>query len=198
MSLHSKWFAALVLAGAVTAPVDVLAQAFGIGPRLSFVRSEVGSSGPATRLVGGTLRLRSSRHVALEAALDYRADYTADRTSRVRQSPLQVSLLLFPIRSTISPYLLAGMGLYTEHADSLNPAGAVLETTMTRKTGSHLGVGAELLLARHAALFVDYRLRFVKFGTAEPDAEPIDIPGLRSLELSHRGTMWTSGMAFYF
>lgn len=198
MDFHGKWFAGLVLAGAVWAPADAAAQAFALGPRVSFVHSEAGSAAPATRMVGGTMRLRSSRHVALEAALDYRSDYSADRMSRVRQSPLQASLLLFPVRSTISPYLLAGMGLYTENVDSLSPAGIVLETTMTRRTGSHIGVGAELFLARHAAFFVDYRFRFVTFGRSDPEAEPINIPGLRNLKLSHRGTMWTSGMAFYF
>ena len=90
------------------------------------------------------------------------------------------------------------MGLYTEHTDTLSSTGVVLESTMTRKTGSHIGIGAEFLLARHAALFVDYRFRFVTFGAGDPGAEPIDIPGLRSLKLSHRGTMWTSGVAFYF
>jgi len=188
----------LLFIAALSLPAVGGAQTFAVGPRLSFVHSDTAPSSPATRLVGGTMRLRSSRHVVLEAALDYRADYSVDRTSRVRQSPLQASLLLFPVRARVSPYLLAGVGLYTEHTDSLSPTGVVLESAMTRRTGSHLGIGAELFLARHAALFVDYRFRFVKFGASASDGEPINIPGLRSLNLSHRGTMWTSGLAFYF
>lgn len=198
MSFHSRSCGALLLVSLLCLPAGAAAQAFALGPRLSFVHSEPGSAAPATRLVGATMRLRSSRHVALEAALDYRADYSADRASRVRQSPLQASLLLFPVRSTLSPYVLAGVGLYTEHTDTLNPAGVVLDSTMTRRTGSHIGVGAEVLLARHAAFFLDYRFRFVTFGQSDPAGEPIDVPGLRSLKLSHRGTMWTSGLAFYF
>jgi hypothetical protein len=198
MSHYGRWFAACVFAGLTALPAQVAAQAFGVGPRLSFVHSEVGSSDPATRLVGGTVRLQTSRHVALEGALDYRSNYSVDRTARVRQSPLQVSVLLFPVRPTLAPYLLAGFGLYTEHTDTLTPDGVVLDSTMTRQTGSHIGFGAELLLTRHAAFFLDYRYRFVTLGTPAADAEPINLPGLRSLKLSHRGTMWTSGLAFYF
>jgi opacity protein-like surface antigen len=111
---------------------------------------------------------------------------------------MQASLLLFPVRATVSPYLLGGLGVYSEYTDTLAPTGAVVETTRVRQSGWHLGVGAEIFLARQSALFVDYRWRFVSFGAAEPGAEPIDIPGLDSLQLSHRGSMWTSGMAFYF
>lgn len=189
---------AVVFGLLVGTAVPAAGQAVAIGPRLSFVHSEVGATGPATRLLGGTVRLRTSPHLALEGALDFRSDYALDRASRVRQTPLQASLLLFPVRAALSPYLLAGMGIYSEYTDTLGPTGSVLETTMTRKTGSHFGFGAELFLARHAAFFLDYRYRFVTFGTADPDSEPIDLPGLRRLKLSHRGTMWTSGMAFYF
>jgi hypothetical protein len=176
------------------------AQSFGLGPRLSFVRGDMpsGPATPATRFAGGTLRLASSRHVVLEAALDYRSEFSDDRKTRVRQTPFQGSLLLFPVRAVLSPYLLAGMGIYSEYTDTLGPAGTVLETVMTRKTGWHMGGGAELFLMRRAALFADYRFRFVKFGIADEESEPIEIPGLEKLNLSHRGSMWTAGMAFYF
>jgi opacity protein-like surface antigen len=171
------------------------AQAFGIGPRLSFVKNEPAGQ-PATRFFGGTIRLRSSRHVATELALDYRKYDEVDHQQRVREMPFQASLLLFPVRSVFSPYLLGGFGIYSHATDDLTDTGAVIATTTERKTGWHLGLGAELFVNRHAALFVDYRYRFVKFG-AEPDSSPADavIPGL---DISHNGSMWTSGVAFYF
>jgi len=189
----------VLAASLVGVPSSGWAQSFGIGPRLSFVRG--GAPGPATaptRFAGGTIRLASSRHVALEAALDYRSEFSADGKTRVRQTPFQASMLLFPVRGVFSPYLLGGMGIYSEYTDTLGPAGTVLETTMTRTTGLHLGGGAELFLLRHAAMFVDYRFRFVKFGVPDQDSQPINIPGLENLKLSHRGSMWTAGMAFYF
>jgi hypothetical protein len=158
---------------------------------------------PATRFFGGMLRLHSSPHVAIEAALDYRAETSEDGLSRLRQTPFQGSLLLFIVNSTFSPYLLGGIGIYTELHDTLDADGLVLSTTSTRETGWHFGFGAELKLARHTSAFADYRYRFVKFGHGddedeEPGDEPIGLPGLKNLGITHRGSMWTAGAAFYF
>jgi opacity protein-like surface antigen len=197
MSIHRLWLLS-PLALLLALPGPAVAQSFGIGPRLSFVRGDLPSATPSTRFLGGTMRLRSSRHVALEAALDYHAEYSEDQTSRVRQTPFQASLLLFPVRSAFSPYLLGGMGIYSELTDTLDSAGVVVDTVAARRTGWHLGIGAELSLTRHAVLFADYRFRFVRFGDDDEDGEPIDIPGLSNFKLTHRGSMWTGGMAFYF
>jgi hypothetical protein len=190
--------AVVALAAAVLVPHAALAQGFGIGPRFSFVRGDVPSAAPSTRFFGGALRMSSSRRVVLEAAIDYRSERSEDGLTRLRERPLQGSLLLFPVRSTFSPYVLAGFGLYARTTDALGPTGLVLSSSSTRETGAHAGFGAELFVGRHAALFADYRFRFVRFGTPEAGADPIDLPGLDRLKLSHRGSMWTSGMAFYF
>lgn len=185
-------------------PAPSSAQGFGLGPRFSFVRGDAPSDTPSTRFLGGTLRMSSSRRVVLEVAMDYRSEVSEDRTTRFRERPLQGSLLLFPVRSTFAPYVLAGIGLYSQNTDTLDLTGRMVETVHSRKTGTHIGFGAELFLGRRAALFADYRLRFVKFGTPDADADQIDIPGssvvpgLDKIKLSHRGSMWTSGMAFYF
>jgi hypothetical protein len=195
---------AAVLVSLVLVPSPSAAQGFGLGPRFSFVRGDVPSDTPSTRFLGGTLRMSSSRRVVLEAAMDYRSETSADRTTRFRERPIQGSLLLFPVRSTFAPYVLAGIGLYSQNTDTLDATGRMIDTVQTRKTGTHIGFGAEVFLSRRAALFADYRLRFVKFGTPEEDADPVDIPGstvvpgLDKIKLSHRGSMWTSGMAFYF
>jgi opacity protein-like surface antigen len=198
MSLRAACQLVCALAVVALLPVPASAQSLGLGPRMSFVRGDLPSSTSSTRLLGGTLRMRSSKHMVFEAALDYRSEFSEDRTTRVRQTPVQASLLVFPVRATFSPYLLGGIGVYSQSTDTLGPAGVVLGTSVERKTGWHLGLGAELFVARHAALFADYRWRFVKFGAPDPEGEPINIPGLKRLELSHRGSMWTSGMAFYF
>lgn len=175
------------------------AQGFGLGPRFSFVRGDVPSSTPSTRFVGGTIRLRSSPHVALETALDYRVEPSEDGRTRLRERPIQASLLLFPVRSSFSPYLLGGIGIYSQMLDTLDAAGHVTDTQLTRKTGTHVGIGAEIAISRHAAFYADYRFRFVKFGNAvTSDDTPIHIPGLDNVKVAHKGSMWTSGMAFYF
>jgi hypothetical protein len=85
------------------------------------------------------------------------------------------------------------------HTDALGSAGDVLETVTERKTGWHLGLGAEIFVARKAALFADYRWRFVRFGEPADDEESIDIPVVGdNVKLSHRGSMWSGGLAFYF
>ena len=168
---------AVITAVVAGVPAGAWAQSLGIGPKVSLVRTGVPAA-PASRLVGGTLRIMSSRHLALEGTLDYRAEYDDDRTTRVREVPIQGSLLLFPVRSVLSPYLLAGFGVYTRHVDAL-AAATVVETTTERRTGWHMGVGTELFLARRAAVFIDYRWR-------------------GGLDISHQGSMWNGGLAFYF
>ncbi|MEO8070819.1 MAG: outer membrane beta-barrel protein [Acidobacteriota bacterium] len=180
-------------------PASAAGQSFGLGPRFSFVRGDLAADAPSTRFVGGTIRLRSSAHVALETALDYRAETSEDARTRLRERPLQASLLLFPVRSTISPYLLGGLGIYSRMTDTLDATGRAIDTQLERKSGWHFGLGAELAITRHAAFYADYRFRFVKFGDSIQEGdEPINIPGVKNLKVAHRGSMWTSGMAFYF
>ena len=195
--LRRCWLVCLAVAMAAV-PAAASAQAVGFGPHITQVRGDVPGTSDVSRLFGGTLRIMSSKHIALEGTLDYRAEYNDDRTLRMRETPIQGSLLIFPVRRAFSPYLLGGIGLYTRHVDTLGPAGTVLESVKERKTGWHLGVGAEVFVVRQAAIFADYRWRFVRFGDAEDGEEPIDIPGLDELKLSHRGSMWSGGVAFYF
>jgi len=194
-----------ILAGLAGLPALAAAQAFGIGPRFSFVRGDVATNAPSTRFMGGTIRLVTSPHAVLEASMDYRTHLTDDGSQRVRETPLQGSLWLFPVRSVLAPYIGGGIGLYTQATDTLGATGLVTSTAIEKKVGWHLGAGAEIRIARHAAFFADYRFRFVKFGAStDPASQPIlipgssVIPGLDKLQLSHQGSMWTSGMAFYF
>ena len=193
-----------VLAGLGLVPARAGAQSLGIGPRFSFVKGDAATNVPMTRFIGGTLRMVTSPHTVLEASLDYRGYYNQDKTERTRETPLQASLLLFPVRRTLAPYVGGGIGIYSVLHDTLGPAGIVASTTMERKIGWHLGAGAEIRIAKHASLFADYRFRFVKFGEPTGAASEIPvpgsslIPGFDKIHLSHEGSMWTSGVAFYF
>jgi hypothetical protein len=188
----------LIFAAGMALPGLASAQGFGLGPRISLIRGDVPSGTPSERLFGGTMRMRSSPRVAIELAADYKTTVLAEGVLRQRERPLQGSLLLFFARSSFSPYVLAGYGLYNRQVEALDSTGKVVSSFSQRKSGAHMGFGAELFISRHAAVFADYRYRFVRFGEPEADAEPIDIPLVDQVKLSHKGTMWTSGVAFYF
>lgn len=199
MLCHPARAVVLVLALLVAVPAGAAAQGFGLGPRLSLVRGDYPSETPSTRFLGGIVRIRSSKRVVIELAADYRTELAGGGLTRVKERPLQGSMLLFPMRARLAPYVLAGYGLYVRTIEILPAEGQLpLEPpVIERRTGAHMGFGAELFLSRHAAFVLDYRYRFVRFGAAAPGEEPVNFPGLGS-HLSHRGSMWTSGLAFYF
>ena len=209
--------ALLSLMGALV-PTGAAAQLVGLGPRFSVVRGDTATNTPTTRFVGGTARLKTSGLISLEGALDFRTTFSPDRTKRVREAPLQGSVLIYPIRAAMAPYLVGGMGIYTTNYDVL-AAGLVTETAQERKVGMHLGFGGEIRLAKHAVAYMDYRYRFVQFGSGDAatmtagapatSATTVgktsaaskllnSVPGLGDLNMSHKGSMWTGGVAIVF
>jgi len=190
--------AVAVVAIVLLMPAAAAAQSVAVGPRFSLVRGDLSTETPSSKLLGGTLRMRSSSLTAIELSMDYRTTRNDDRTERVSETPVQASLLLMPFRSVLAPYALGGIGVYTRKVDALGPDEEVLESTLSRRVGWHAGFGAELRLGRHAAIYGDYRYQFVKFRKNDnPDDDSI-IPGLNRLDFSHQGSMWTGGFAFYF
>lgn len=183
---------------------------FGLGARMSMARGDVQADPAATaqRFTGGQLRAKISPKTSIEVSLDRRTQSSADLSERVRDYPLQGSLLLFPIPSTFSPYVLGGLGWYTHVVDRM-ATGKVLESASTRKMGYHGGFGAEVKVGRHAGVHADYRYTMVHFGdeasaTLAASAKAgtgtkIVTTGLASRFLpSYDGSMWTAGVTFYF
>jgi opacity protein-like surface antigen len=175
------------------------AQSLGIGPRFSFVRGDVNADN-STRYTGGLLRMRTSPRTALEVSLDYHMSESL--TERIKDYPIQGSLLIYPVRTTLAPYFVGGIGWYSQRVEQLQ-SNQVLTTTKTRKTGYHAGLGADLWLGRRATLNLDYRYTFIGFGHDE-DSRPgaVPLPGTVALQnrmnLSHKGSMWTTGVTVYF
>ena len=135
----------VAVAGCLAVAGEAAAQGFGIGPRVSFVRGNELTDEPSSRLLGGAMRM-GSKHVALELSLDYRSIRELGSTTRVREMPLQGSLLIYPVRTVFAPYLLGGVGVYNRMLDQLDPDGEVIVTASERKFGVHLGLGAEIKL----------------------------------------------------
>ena len=185
--------AALVLMVAAPAAAQ---GTFGLGARMSMVRGDV-QADPAVsaqRFTGGQLRARISPKTSVEVSIDRRTQDSLDLTERVRDYPLQGSLLLFPIHSTFSPYVLGGVGWYTHVVDTM-AVGKVLTSDSSRKMGYHGGFGAEMKMGRHAGVHGDYRYTMVHFG----DGTDTGTIGLASrFKPSYDGSMWTGGVTFYF
>jgi len=170
------------------------AQSFGLGGRLGMVRPDVQAESPAERFTGGHIRARVSPRVALEIALDLRTTSNDLLTARVREYPVQGSLLLFPVRAAISPYVLGGAGWYTRRLETLVNQNWVAADS-SHRFGWHGGFGAELRLGRHAAAHADYRYTFLRFGD---DGHPDPASGFSRFLPSYEGSMWTAGLTLYF
>jgi hypothetical protein len=201
MPSASRVLGAVALILTIAAPAG--AQGFGLGPRFSFVRGTVDAESSA-RYVGGLVRLRMSPRTAIEVSLDYRSVVSEDLRQRVKDFPVQGSLLAYLTRTTLAPYLLGGIGWYSQRVEQITPDGSpIAPSVTTRKVGYHAGLGGEVDLGTHASIHADYRYTFINFGDQDESAPgALPIPGSvglqEKLKLSHRGSMWTTGVTFYF
>lgn len=176
-------------------PASAQAQSFGLGGRLGVIRSDVASGAPGERFAGGHIRARLSPRTALEVGLDRRTTTNETLTERVREYPIQASLLLSPARTGFAPYVLGGAGWYTRDAQVLEDSNWVTAES-SRRFGWHGGFGAELRLGRHAAAHADYRYTLLRFRDDEEAEESRRRIG-RFLP-SYQGSMWTAGLTLYF
>ncbi len=182
---------ACVLLASVLASSPCAAQAFGIGGRMSMVRGDAAAGTSAERFLGGQVRMKLSPRSALEVSLDRRTESSADLTQRTVEIPLQGSLLLYPVRTTFSPYVLGGVGWYTHRVEQIGSETTVSSDT-SRRMGYHAGIGAELKLGAHAGAHADYRYTFLKFGDDD------DGSLASRFKPSYEGSMWTAGLTLYF
>jgi opacity protein-like surface antigen len=181
----------LIVLLAASAPVS--AQSFGIGGRFSFMKPDVDVDADSQRFTGGHIRAKLSPHTGLEVSLDMRSETDATETVRIRNYPIQVSLLVFPVRSTFSPYLLGGGGWYSQTVETLAGDETVASQTV-RDFGWHAGFGAELSLGKHVGIHADYRYTFLDFGGDDNENDGL----LTRFLPSYRGSMWTTGFTVYF
>ena len=191
--MRSVVVAACAVAACVLSAPPCLAQGFGLGGRLSLVRGDVDANTGAERFIGGLLRIPLSQRSAIEVSLDRRTESNEALTERVVETPLQSTLLLYPARSRLAPYLLGGIGWYTQRIEELT-AGTVTTSVTSRRFGYHAGIGGELKLGRHAGVHADYRYTFLKFGGDDDEDESL----LGRFTPSHEGSMWTAGLTLYF
>ena len=175
-------------------------QSFGIGGRIAWVRTDVDlEDEESRRFYGGQIRARMSPRTAFELSLDIRTETNESETVRVRSTPIQASLLVFPVRSVFSPFLLGGGGWYAQRYETLLGEETIFSETV-RDFGWHAGFGAEIKLGNHAGLHGDYRYTFLDFGDDDDDDDDDDDgpPIIGRFLPGYRGSMWTAGLTFYF
>jgi hypothetical protein len=205
MSLRARCLATVVI---LLMPAAASAQKIGIGPRLSLVRPEAGlpEGSPSDRYTGGALRLKLSPRTAVEVAADWKSTTSEDATVRLRNYPVQGSLILYPVNASLAPYVVGGVGWYSQSMEALVDGEPVTAATV-RRFGYHGGFGADIKVGKRATLFADYRYRFIRFGDeplpeGESGAGAFGIPGVGSLfdtfRMSHEGAMWTGGLVINF
>jgi hypothetical protein len=172
--------------------------AFGIGGRISFVRTDVDLvDEESRRFWGGQIRARMSPRTAFELSLDVRTETNETETVRVRSMPIQASLLLFPAKGAFSPFVLGGGGWYATRIETLL-GDETLTSETNREFGWHAGFGAELRMGAHAGLHGDYRYTFLDFGGDDDDDDDDGPPIVGRFLPAYRGSQWTVGLTFYF
>jgi len=202
--------------------------AFGIGPRVTFQTGDAQiPRSSALRIFGGQAKLRLTPSTEIELSTDYESRLNESLTERAKTMPIQASLLYFPLRSVVSPYVLGGIGWYKHSLTNIAGAGAAgAATTSIREMGYHGGVGAELRVGKRMAIHADYRYNHIRFGgtgstatTTTTTAQPVKqttstsivtsatsvmslVPKLsaiqESLKLSNQGGMWNWGLTVFF
>lgn len=203
MTARALMIGAGVLSAALILPATpARAQGIGVGPRLSLVRGADTSPDGSQRFSGGVLRVGGGK-TAIELAMDYRSGLTGDLTERITDIPIQASLLIYPVRARVAPYLLGGVGWYSQNVERFSATGAaVVDEQTTRRMGYHGGLGVELRVHRHIGLHGDYRYTFLHFGDDDAGLGTTSVPRLipfaERLKLSHEGSMFTWGATFYF
>lgn len=185
--------------------VSPAAAQFGVGGRFAMVRSDVNVDDDSQRFTGGHIRAHMSPRTAFELSLDLHSETDLAGTSRVREYPIQASLLFYPVNTPLAPYVLGGGGWYTTRLETLDDDEDVIDSVQSRDFGWHAGFGAELKLGRHAGVHVDYRYTFLDFGDdEEEEGEAAQATSRNSMPLvggllpSYKGSMLTMGLTFYF
>jgi hypothetical protein len=177
-------------------PAPAAAQ-FGVGARFAMVKDDARVDSDAVRFTGGHIRLGMSKRTAIELSMDFKTLDLPTENIRTKDRPFQVSLLLYPVKSAFSPYLLGGIGWFKREVQVMD-GDSVVSSASTTEFGYHGGFGLQIGLGKHAAVHGDYRYTGLHFG-ADDDESRLSLPLVPSGILpGYKGSMWTAGFTVYF
>jgi opacity protein-like surface antigen len=190
----------LGLAGLLVA-APATAQGFGVGARMAWVRNDVDVDVNSVRFTGGQIRLGLSQRLGAELSLDRHSESFEALNQKVKQTPIQASLLLKLAGGGFQPYLLGGPGWYRRSIEPIEGPAEELEVSST-EFGWHAGGGVEVRAGRHFGIHADYRYTFLDFNDDDDDDD--DDGGIIGggivgrLLPGFKGSMWTIGATVYF
>jgi Outer membrane protein beta-barrel domain len=215
---HSIGFVVFGLIFAISEPA--LAQGFGIGigPRLTVQPGKDGSpNSTSLRLFGGQFKMHLTPKTAIELSADYETRTNETLSERAKTMPIQASVMYFPVRSVVSPYVLGGVGWFRHELTTTQGAPAATLTSSVREMGYHAGLGAEVRINRRVTIHGDYRYTHIRFGSSgQPEQQPAstaNIPATvaavstlmpklsavqQSLKTASQGSIWNWGVTFFF
>ncbi len=197
LHLYQLAGAALFAAATVLVAAPAAAQGFGVGVRMAWVKADTELEDDTVRFIGGQIRLGLSQRMGVEVSLDSHSEDFELLNQKVKERPIQVSLLLKLAGGSVQPYLLGGPGWYKRSVEPLEGPAEDLEASTT-EFGWHAGGGLEFLLGRHVGIHGDYRYTFLDFGDDDDDDDGGFIGNLVPGLPGHRGSMWTLGATVYF
>jgi len=186
---------AFLSAAGLLVATPAAAQGFGIGARMAWVNSDSDSDTDSVRFTGGQIRLGLSQRIGVEVSLDRHTESFELLNQRVKETPIQASLLLKLAGGGFQPYLLGGPGWYKRSIEPIEGPASDLEVSTT-DFGWHAGGGVELRLGKHAGIHGDYRYTFLDFNSDED--EEVGGGFIGRLLPGHKGSMWTVGATVYF
>ena len=120
------------------------------------------------RFIGGQIRLGLSQRMGVEVSLDSHSEDFELLNQKVKERPIQVSLLLKLAGGSVQPYLLGGPG-GTSAASSRSKAQAKTSRPARLNSAGMRAGGLEVLLGRHVGIHGDYRYTFLDFGNDDDD-----------------------------
>jgi opacity protein-like surface antigen len=194
--MHRRQLAGAAFLGLLALLVAAPASAqIGIGARFAWVTADSELDVDSVRFVGGQIRLGLSQRIGFEVSLDSHSEDLEALNQKVKERPIQMSLMLKLASGSIQPFLLGGPGWYKRSVEPLEGPAEDLKVSNT-EFGWHAGGGIEFKLGRHAGIHGDYRYTFLDFGDDDDDGGLIGnlLPNLPG----HRGSMWTLGATVYF
>jgi opacity protein-like surface antigen len=184
----------LSLAGLLVA-TPAAAQGFGVGARMAWIRSDVDIDTDSVRFIGGQIRMGLSQRMGVELSIDRHSESFELLNQKVKETPIQASLLLKLAGGGFQPYLLGGPGWYKRSVSPIDGPADDLDVSTT-EFGWHAGGGVEVRAGRHFGIHGDYRYTFLDFN--DEDDEEIGGGLVGRLLPGYKGSMWTVGATVYF
>ena len=160
----------LSLAGLLGA-TPVAAQGFGVGARMAWIRSDVALDEDSVRFIGGQIRMGLSQRMGVELSIDRHSESFELLNQKVKETPIQASLLLKLAGGGFQPYLLGGPGWYKRSVSPIEGPADDLDVSTT-EFGWHAGGGVEVRAGRHFGIHADYRYTFLDFNDDDDEEIP--------------------------